>query len=79
MKGPYRIRIRSDGTTALLQGREATQADTGKWAVHEDQFCRTWAKTRPSPLCLAVVSDGPRVQLFDRTGLMFIDARLVDD
>ena len=79
MGGPYRIRIGVDGRVALLRGSEPVEVDTGTWRISADQFCRDWKKIRPSPMCFAVVGDGSKVQLFDRMGLMFIDARIVDD
>jgi len=79
MGGPYRLRIGADGRAALLRGREPVEVDTGTWRISADQFCRDWKKTKPSSRCFAVVGDGAKVQLFDRMGLMFIDARIVDD
>ena len=76
--GPYRIRLNADGSAAVLRGNEPTQLDTGSWSVREDQLCREWKKIEPRQLCFAAASDGSRVQLFDRMGVMFIDARIVD-
>jgi CubicO group peptidase (beta-lactamase class C family) len=78
MHGPYRIRLNADGSAAVLRGSEPTELDKGSWSIRENQFCREWKKLEPRQLCFVVASDGSRVQLFDRMGLMYIDARLVD-
>jgi CubicO group peptidase (beta-lactamase class C family) len=79
MHGPYRIRLNRDGGAVLLRGRELTVLDTGSWQVQGDQLCRDWNKLEPRRMCFAVAGDGSNVQLFDSKGLMWIDARLVDD
>ena len=76
-QGPYRIRLNADGSAVVLRGREPTELDTGSWSVREDQLCRAWKKLGSQ--CSAVVSDGSKVQLFDRTGMMTIDGRIVED
>ena len=76
-QGPYRLRLNADGSAVVLQGRELTELDTGSWSVREGQLCRAWKKLGSQ--CSAVVSDGSKVQLFDRTGLMSIDGRIADD
>jgi len=76
--GPYRLRLGADGSAAFLRGREPTEVDTGSWHISEDKLCREWKKTRPTSACFAVVGDGTKVQLYDRMGLMVIDARIVD-
>jgi CubicO group peptidase (beta-lactamase class C family) len=76
-QGPYRLRFNADGSAVLLRGREPTEFDTGSWRIDGGQLCRTWKKS--GSLCSAVVSDGAKIQLFDRRGLMLIDARIVDD
>lgn len=75
--GPYRVKLNADGSAANLGGRELTELDTGSWSVEGDRFCRTWKKS--GSRCFDVVSDGSRIQLFDRAGIMFIDARIVDE
>jgi hypothetical protein len=77
--GPHRIRIGADGRFAYLRGRQPTEVDTGSWSILGDEFCRDWKKIKPSPMCLAVVGNGAKIQLFDRMGLMLIDAQIVDD
>lgn len=78
MHGPYRIRLNTDGSAAVLRGNEPIELDTGSWSIREDRLCRDWKKIEPRQLCLATASDGSRIQLFDQLGLMFIDARIVD-
>jgi CubicO group peptidase (beta-lactamase class C family) len=79
MHGPYRIRLNADGSAVVLRGCHPTELDTGFWEVQGDQFCRKWNKIEPRHMCFAVVSHGSNIQLFDDKGLMFIDARVVDD
>jgi CubicO group peptidase (beta-lactamase class C family) len=76
-QGPYRIRLNADGSAVALRGRELTELDTGSWSVRDGQLCRAWKKLESQ--CSAVVSDGSKVQLFDRAGLMTIDGRFADD
>ena len=77
MGGPYRIRLGSDGSATLLEGREAT-ADTGTWSIQKDEFCREWTRIEPHHMCFAATGTGSHVQLFDHEGLMSIDAEIVD-
>jgi hypothetical protein len=77
--GPYPIRLNVDGSAAFLRGREPVEVDTGTWSIREDQFCREWKKLEPRKRCLAAVSIGSKIQLFDPMGLMLIEAHLVED
>jgi len=77
--GPYRIRLNLDGSAEFLRGRERVEADTGTWSIREDQFCREWKKLEPRQRCLAAVSIGSKIQLFDPMGLMLIEARVVEE
>jgi CubicO group peptidase (beta-lactamase class C family) len=77
--GPYRIRLNLDGSAAFLRGSERVEADTGTWSIREDQFCREWKKLEPRQRCLAAVSIGSKIQLFDPMGLMLIEARVVEE
>jgi hypothetical protein len=77
--GPYRIRLNGDGTAAFLRGREPVEADTGTWSIREDEFCREWTKLEPRQRCLAAVSKGSKIQLFDHMGLMLMEARVIDE
>jgi CubicO group peptidase (beta-lactamase class C family) len=76
-QGPYRMRLNSDGSAAILRGGELTEFDTGSWRVDGGQLCRAWKKSGSQ--CSAAVSEGSKIQLFDRAGMMLIDARIVED
>jgi CubicO group peptidase (beta-lactamase class C family) len=76
--GPYRMRLDRDGGAVLFKGREPTLGDSGSWNISGDRLCRQWQKIRPLHACFLVVRDGERVALFDRRGLMVIDARIVE-
>jgi CubicO group peptidase (beta-lactamase class C family) len=78
-EGPYRIRLDTDGSAVVVRRPERVQFDTGSWSVNEDQFCREWKTIEPRRMCFAAVTDGSKIQLFDHMGLMFMDARIVDD
>ena len=78
-QGPRRIRLGADGAFTAVRGADAVELDTGTWSVRDDRFCRELKKLEPRRLCLTVVSDGTRVQLFDPRGLMFINARIEGD
>ena len=67
----------ADGSAVVRRGRERTELDAGTWSVREGQLCRAWKKLGSS--CSAVVSDGSKIQLFDRVGMMSIDGRIADD
>ena len=79
LKGPFRLRLDKDGTSAFLRGREASEFDTGSWSVRGDQLCREWRKLKPPSTCYSVVGEGSRVRLFDAKGLLVIDASLVEN
>ena len=79
LRGPFRMRLNADGSAAVFGGRERSELTTGSWQVQGDQFCRDWNKIEPRHMCFAVAGDGANIQLFDGRGLMYIDARLVDD
>jgi CubicO group peptidase (beta-lactamase class C family) len=76
-QGPYRMRLNADGGAVLLRGRELTEFDAGSWRTDGGQLCRAWKKSGSQ--CSAAVSEGSKFQLFDRAGLMLIDARIVED
>ena len=79
-RGPTRIRLKADGAAAVLRGKEPTELDTGTWSIHENEFCREWKKLEPRQMCMAAaVTAGLKVQLFDRMGLMYIEARVIDE
>jgi len=70
------MRLSNEGHLAVVRSTDGTELDTGVWSVRNNQFCRELKKLEPRKMCLTVVSDGTRVQLFDPRGLMFIDARV---
>ena len=76
-QGPYRIRLNADGSAVVLRGRELTELDTGSWRVARASFAVPGRRAGPSAPPL--VSEGSKVQLFDRAGMMSIDARIVED
>ena len=79
-RGPTRMRLNADGTAAVLRGNEPTELDTGTWRIRENEFCREWKKLEPRQMCMAAaVNAGLKVQLFDRMGLMYIEARVIDE
>jgi CubicO group peptidase (beta-lactamase class C family) len=78
-RGPHRIRLNADGTAAVLRGKEPTELDTGSWSIRENELCREWKKSEPRQRCMAAVIAGSKVQLFDRMGLMLIEARVVEE
>ena len=77
--GPYRFRLNTDGSTALLIGREPTEFDTGTWSIRDGKFCREWRKIEPRQMCLSATINGSTIQLFDRMGLMFIEGRVAEE
>jgi len=79
-RGPTRMRLNADGTAAVLRGNEPTELDTGTWSIRENEFCREWKKLEPRQMCMAAaVTAGLKIQLFDRMGLMYIEARVVEE
>jgi CubicO group peptidase (beta-lactamase class C family) len=76
-QGPYRMRLNADGSAVALRGAELVEFDTGSWKVDGGQLCRTWKKSGSQ--CSAAVREGSKIQLFDRAGMMLIDARIVED
>jgi hypothetical protein len=75
-EGPYRLRLSAEGQLAFVRSKDGTELDTGVWSIRDNQFCRELKKLEPRKLCLSIVSDGTKVQLFDPRGLMYIDARI---
>jgi CubicO group peptidase (beta-lactamase class C family) len=78
-RGPTRIRLNADGTAAVLRGKEPVELDTGTWTIRENEFCREWKKLEPRQMCMAAAVNAGKVQLFDRMGLMYIEARVIDE
>jgi CubicO group peptidase (beta-lactamase class C family) len=77
--GPYRILLNTAGSAALLGRDSRAKLDEGSWSIREDRFCRDWKRTMPRQMCFMAVGDASHVALFDRTGLMVIDAVIADD
>jgi hypothetical protein len=78
-RGPTRIRLNADGTASVLRGKEPIELDTGTWSIRENEFCREWKKLEPRQMCMAAAVNAGKVQLFDRVGLMYIEARVIDE
>jgi CubicO group peptidase (beta-lactamase class C family) len=76
---PCRIRLNADGSTAFLRGREPVEVDAGTWSIRGDELCLEWRKLEPRRHCLAAAIAGSQIQLFDRMGLMLIEARVIDE
>jgi hypothetical protein len=66
----------ADGNAASLRGREPTEFDPGTWSICENKFC-VWKKIEPRQTCLAAVTTGSKIQLFDSMSLTFIEARVI--
>jgi CubicO group peptidase (beta-lactamase class C family) len=75
-QGPYRWRLNADGNATVLRGSDLTEIESGSWSVQEDRLCRVWKQS--GMRCYAAVGDGAKIQLFDKAGLMVVDARIVD-
>jgi CubicO group peptidase (beta-lactamase class C family) len=77
--GPFRMRLGRDGSTAVFGGDSVAPIDTGTWNIADNKFCRDWQKISPHHACFTAIQDGSKVQLFDRNGLMFTNARMAKD
>ena len=73
------MRLHADGTAIALRGNEPTEFDRGTWSIREDKFCREWKKIEPHQMCMAAVTAGSKIQLFDSMGLMFVEARVLEE
>jgi CubicO group peptidase (beta-lactamase class C family) len=76
--GPFRMRIGSDGTTALFKGESTVAYDTGTWTIAENKLCRDWQKITPHHACFTTIHDGATVRFFDRNGLMVLEAQVTE-
>ena len=75
--GPFAWQLRADGTMSILAGPARRERWTGTWRVDDrDRFCRTLNENDARELCLVVVANDARLQLFDRDGLMRLDAEV---
>ena len=68
--GPWTMRFEPGGQIAYLQWDEVLGPATGTWTVTEDGLCIINNRRR----CYIPVLDGDRIKLFDRNGVMQIDA-----
>ncbi len=69
-EGPWTIRFEPDGRIWALQWHPALGPAIGAWTVTEDRLCVTGVRRR----CFVPVLNGNRIELFDRYGVMQIDA-----
>jgi CubicO group peptidase (beta-lactamase class C family) len=67
-KGPFTVRFEPDGQLTYLHWNLGPE--TGIWAVAEDLLCMITDRRR----CYMPVLNGERIELFDRYGVMQIDA-----
>jgi CubicO group peptidase (beta-lactamase class C family) len=68
--GPCTLRFEPDGRITYLHWDPALGPANGTWTVAEDQLCIIDVRRR----CFAPVVSGARIELFDRYGVMQIDA-----
>jgi CubicO group peptidase (beta-lactamase class C family) len=68
--GPLVMRFEGDGHLTYLHWNDAFGPHTGTWMVTNDRLCIRHDETR----CYVATFDGDRVKLFDRYGVMQIDA-----
>jgi len=68
--GPCTIRFEPEGKITYLHWDNALGPAPGTWSVAEDRLCIAGAQRR----CYIPVVNGDRIQLFDRYGIMQIDA-----
>jgi CubicO group peptidase (beta-lactamase class C family) len=69
-EGPWTIRFEPDGQISYLHWNPVLGPAGGTWTVAEDRLCMTGERRR----CFAAVVNGDRIELFDRYGVMQIDA-----
>jgi hypothetical protein len=69
-EGPWTVRFEPGGEVSSLQWHRVLGPEIGTWTVAEDQLCMTAEQRR----CFAPVVNGDRIELFDRYGVMQIDA-----
>jgi CubicO group peptidase (beta-lactamase class C family) len=69
-EGPWTIRFEPDGQISYLHWNPVLGPANGTWTVAEDQLCMTGERRR----CFVPVLNGDRIELFDRYGVMQIDA-----
>ncbi len=70
--GPLVLRFEGDGRLSYPHWNDRFGPQIGKWIVTDDKLCLRRDELR----CYTAVFDGDRIQLFDRHGVMQIDAVL---
>jgi CubicO group peptidase (beta-lactamase class C family) len=68
--GPYTMRFEPDGRITYLHWDPSLGPANGTWAVAEDRLCMINVRRR----CFVPMVSGDRIELFDRYGVMQIDA-----
>lgn len=68
--GPFTLRLEPDGQLTYLHWNRVFGPEIGTWTVAEDRLCINSDRRR----CYAAVVNGDRIELFDRYGVMQIDA-----
>jgi CubicO group peptidase (beta-lactamase class C family) len=68
--GPLAMRLDSDGHLTYPHWNDAFGPQSGTWTVTDDRLCLNRDKKR----CYVATFDGDRIRLFDRYGVMQIDA-----
>jgi hypothetical protein len=60
----------------LCEGGSQPEFDPGTRSICENKFC-VWKKIEPRQTCMAAVTTGSKIQLFDSASLTFIEARVI--
>ena len=68
--GPLVMRLEGDGHLTYLHWSRAFGPESGTWRVTNDRVCLQ----RDQDRCYTAVFDGNRIELFDRHGVMQVDA-----
>jgi CubicO group peptidase (beta-lactamase class C family) len=68
--GPLAMRLEGDGHLTYLHWNRAFGPESGTWRVTNDRLCLQRDRDR----CYTAVFDGIRIELFDRHGVMQVDA-----
>ena len=68
--GPFTMRFETDGRISYPHWNEALGPTTGTWTVAEDKLCVVGVQHR----CYFPLLNGDRVELFDKLGVMQIEA-----
>jgi CubicO group peptidase (beta-lactamase class C family) len=68
--GPFAVRLEPDGQLTYLHWNGVLGPETGTWTVKGEQLCLLRDQSR----CYTPVLNGARIELFDKLGVMQIDA-----